>query len=292
MRRVIYSLYIDIPLDECNEEYPLHGDTISKTIRTKEIFAREHQRLIKVQQAYSDYINVDYKIFTESKEYEDFYQWHRQNIPQMNTYCIVNFYKIKKLYDLAEEYDEVLYIDLDVIPMTYKNFFDAWDFNKGLVIYNNNHAINQYDTPFLLMNKGQRSPAAKFFNAQAMLIHQNCKPECDVINTAIVGGNKKYITQLNYFTNWQHTMDLMTELQTKDDGMYPENIRNMFGYDNETVFSYKLKATETPYQWLDNQWHYFYSKSPHIPFETKFCHVVNKNFEKAWKLYEQKKINF
>lgn len=50
MKRVIFSLYIDIPEDELDEQPPYPGDDISKTLRTKYVlkenynFLRDRQR--------------------------------------------------------------------------------------------------------------------------------------------------------------------------------------------------------------------------------------------------------
>ena len=101
---------------------------------------------------------------------------------------------------------------------------------------------------------------------------------------------KEHIEQLNYFDNFKDTLDLMTRLRQEDDSMYLPNIRNMFAYDNETVFSYKLKSTNTPYQWLDKQWHFFFDKVWYIPKLTKLVHCINKEFDVAWDRYEKNNL--
>jgi len=66
--------------------------------------------------------------------------------------------------------------------------------------------------------------------------------------------------------------------------LYPEDVRNMFGYDNETIWSYKTKVNKVNVQWLDDRWHYFYD--PHtdwIPKNSKFIHCINKRFDDVWK---------
>jgi len=287
MKRVIYSLYIDIPLNECDQQVPYENDTVSKTIRTKEIFQQEHPRLLEVQQKYAKNIDVDYLIFYEDEQYKEFYNYYRKNYPEINTYSIVNFYKIHLMYLLKEQYDEILYLDLDVVPFTNESFFDFWKLEKGICVYNNNHFINKRSLPLLSLNVDNRSPTAKYYNCQAMLIHEGYSPKNDVINTAIVGANKQHIEQLKYFDNFNKTLDLMTEVRKDKDNMYPKNISNVFAYDNETVFSYKVQTTNTPIQWLDTVWHFFCSKVPYIPRKTKFCHVVDKKFKPVWEIYDE-----
>ena len=183
-----------------------------------------------------------------------------------------------------------MYIDFDVIPLTNESFFEAWDFNKGICIYNNNIHVNSRNQPLHKLNHTDRSPTAKYYNSQAMLIETGHAPENDVINTGIIGATKEHITQLQYFENFKDTLNLMTKLRTVDDGLYPPNIRKMFAYDNETLFSYKLKTTNTPHQWLDKRWHYFFDKVWYIPKVTKFVHCINKEFDVAWDRYEKNNL--
>ena len=66
--------------------------------------------------------------------------------------------------------------------------------------------------------------------------------------------------------------------------MYPQNIIDMFRYDNETIFSYKLQHN-VPVQWLDNEWHYFFDRQGFIPKQTKIVHAICKDFDCVWRAY-------
>ena len=57
---------------------------------------------------------------------------YKTNFPFITTYNIINEYKIHLLYELANKYDEVLYLDFDTIPMTNESFFDAWDLKSNI----------------------------------------------------------------------------------------------------------------------------------------------------------------
>ena len=72
-----------------------------------------------------------------------------------------------------------------------------------------------------------------------------------------------------------------------NDELYPENVRDMFGYDNETLFSYKVKLNNCNIQWLDDKWHYFFDKQGFIPKETKLVHAINKDFDTVWRFYDR-----
>ena len=226
-------------------------------------------------------------MYEYDEKYKDFLK--EMNYKELTGYEIVNFYKIYLLDKLAEEYDEILYLDFDAIPVTNDNFFEYWDLTKGVVVLKNDDQIRRHKA-IQYLKQSTRSPTAKFYNAQAMLVEKGKSPTNNVINTGIIGISKEHVKQLKYFDNFKETIDLMTYLINEKDSMYPDNIRNMFRYDNETIFSYKLKMNDVPVQWFDDQWHYFFSQQLYIPRETKIVHCVCKDFDTVWKFYE--KLNF
>ena len=284
--KIIYSLWIDIPPGEF---YMAPKTGVEKT-NTNSLFKKNYSKLKQAHQKYANKIGVEYKLFEYDEKYKEYYDFFRTNYPEINEYSIVNFYKIHLMYELAKKYDEILYLDFDVIPLTNENFFDAWDLDKGICVYNNNMHVNSRNQPLHKLNHTDRSPTAKYYNAQAMLIATGHNPECDVINTGIIGAKREHIKQLKYFDDFRTTLDLMTKLRKEDDGMYLPNIRKMFAYDNETLFSYKLKATNTPHQWLDKSWHFFFDKIWYIPKTVKIVHCINKEFDVAWDRYEKNNI--
>ena len=63
MKRVIYSLYIDIPSDELDYQPPYPGDTITKTERTKIRMAENYSFLKESQIEYAKKCKVDYVLY-------------------------------------------------------------------------------------------------------------------------------------------------------------------------------------------------------------------------------------
>jgi len=288
MKRVIFSLYIDIPSDELDYQIPYFWDTISKTERTKEIFAKEYSRLIETKQRYADKINVPFIMYEYDEQYKEYHSFFKENYPEITTYNIVNFYKIHLLYELAKEYDEILYLDFDVVPVTNESFFDFWNLSKGICLYNNNDSVNRKRKPLDKIKQSVRSPTAKYYNTQAMLIEDGYSPKNDVINTGIIGTNKKFLTQLDYYGDFKNTLKLMKKLKEENDySLYPENLVKIFGYDNETIMSYKIKKNNIVVQWLDNNWHHFYDVELYIPNDVKLIHAINKRFDYVWRYYEK-----
>ena len=275
MKRVIYSLYIDVPENE-------FVDNIETNLNTKKQFKDNYIKLLANKQWYADQLNVDFKIF-EYEDYIEYYNYFKKKYPYITTYNIINFYKLHLLCELSKSYDEILYLDFDVVCLTNENFFETWNLNKGICVYNNSSLVKTIEA---VTERSQtiRSPTSKYYNTQAMLIEKGLNPKNKVINTGIIGANKNHINQLKYFDDFDNDLNIMTKLKSNYD-IFPKKIVDFFGYDNETLFSVKLIENNVPVQWLDNHWHYFFDTQGFIPKETKFVHTINKKFDVVWRRY-------
>ena len=285
MRRVIYSLYIDIPKEELDYQEPYYGDDIPKTERTKIEFQKYYDKLLACKQKYADDIGVPFLMYEYDNDFKLYKKWFNHYYPQITEYNIVNFYKLQIMHALCRNYDEVLYLDFDVVPVTKENFFEVHDLSKGIAIKDNNNLAKKT----LRELRGRpiesvRSPTAKYWNCHALLQANGYDTDNDVFNTGIVGISAQHMKQLAYFDNIEGIIKEMDELI--DDGMYPDEITQMFGWDNETIWSYLVKTRELPVQWLHWQWHLFYDKYKIVPSKSKFVHVINKKFDGVFDYYE------
>lgn len=272
MKRVIYSLYIDIPTEELDQKVDSE---------TKRLFKEHYKRLVECKQKYADSIGVDFMMF----KYDLRYQKFAKSMPkEITAYNIVNFYKLHLLYELNKEYDEILYLDFDVIPMYNTNFFEVFNLSFGPCVKNNNDLVKKINQ-VTETSQTIRSPTSKYYNAQAMLIEKGFSPENDVINTGIIGINTEWLNKLKYFDNFSEDLDLMTLIKNTSD-IFPEKFRSFFGYDNETLFAVKLKQYDIPVQWLDENWHYHFDRQMHIPDSIMFVHTINKDFDLVWRKYD------
>ena len=290
MKRLIYSIYIDVPE---TEHYAFSFDyekehNLKRSKLTRQNFANHRDKLLQYKKKYCDKIGVPFKMFEYDEEYKAFSNNFLKSYPMFTKYEVVNFYKIHQLDKLSKHYDEILYLDFDAIPVTEKSFFDNWNLSKGICVLHNNDRVSMNN--FARTQKSTRSPTAKYFNCQAMLIDSNKDPNNDVINTGIIGARKEDIKKLNFFENFDDTINLMTKLIEEDDGLYPPNIQKSFRYDNETIFSYKTKMNNVNIQWLDNKWHYFFDVQYYIPKDTQIVHAINKDFDTVWRFCEKHNI--
>ena len=307
MQRVVYSLYIDIPKEEIDifdKNLLKEGDT-PININTKNKFKIHYGDLCASKEYYAKQIGADFKMFEYGPDYIVYANQLKEKYPYLTTYNIINFYKIHLMYELGKYYDEILYLDFDVVPIQYIYFFEHWDLTKGIAVLNNNDRTLPIES---VTDTSQtiRSPSSKYFNAQAMLFEKNMSTENDVINTGIVGINKDHLNKLDYFKQFEDNLTLMKHLKIQireeviiDDetgetnikkhndkyvtNIFPDKVRQYFGWDNETLFSVKLKENKVPVQWLDDKWHYFLYNQGFIPKETILCHAINKDFDLVWR---------
>ena len=189
MKKVIYSIYVNIPAKEHYGKSKNKYDTVEKAFITVNSFRIHYDKLIETKLKYSKHCDADFLMF----EYDDQYKIFENNLlndcPNLTGYEVINFYKIHLLYELSKKYDEILYLDFDAVPLTNESFFEAWDLSKGICVYNNNDQVVKNKN----INHSIRSPSAKYFNCQAMLLENGFSPKNDVINTGIIGANKSMI---------------------------------------------------------------------------------------------------
>ena len=284
--RFIFSLYIDIPAKDLDYQPPYDGDDISKTQRTKLQFIEHYDRLKESHQQYAYNISTEYELFEYDNSYKQYHKMFKEKYPMITEYCIVNFYKIHLLYELSKHYDEILYLDFDVVPVTDEDFFDVWKLDKGVAILNNNDDYSlkmQHSAMYNFKRVSNRSPVAKYWNAKAMLFEEGHSTKTDVFNTGIIGINKEHLDKLDYFGNFDKTIELMTKVKN-DTSFYSQDVLNTFGYDNETIWGYKSNINKVKSQWLDNEWHFFFDPIVRwIPYKSKFVHCINKRFDDVWK---------
>lgn len=301
MSRVVFSIYVDIPEDLLDPQPPHHGETEDKNHKAKREFAKHYDWLLERQKAYAAHIGAEYKHYAYDKRYIGVREWYNENFPFVTEYNIINFYKIHLMYDLANDYDEILYLDLDVLPATDKDFFEENDLSEGVLIKKNAHG-KSVDRKYLAkreqmflehgFNSSIRSPWAKWWNSKALCLNHG-KPTEDipVYNTGIVGINRHWLRQIDYFTDHYNLLYEMKELKEEDMTMWPKFVQAMFGWDNETIWAFKCHMNNVPSKWLDGRWHMFLdNKADVIPDESKMIHIINKNFDMVKEWYEANRL--
>ena len=291
-KNAIYSLHVEIPPELQQPAGNFTGDDIDKNERARVNFLEYFDRLENNRREYASSIGAAYMLFENDSNYQEFRSWMK-NLVDMSEYNVVNFYKIWCMEQLTKEYDNVLYMDFDVIVNTDVSFFDAFNCQNSLFC--------NYDTTLkdwankealdLTNWKGEdyvyhyRSPSAKYWNAHALLSDDDLDGENDVYNTGIFGASRRQMDELGYFEDFEGLISRMTELREDEFSMYIPPIQKSFGYDNETVMSYRVKSNNVFCENLDNKfWHFQLpnwkqNRQQVRDANAAFYHVMNKRFE-------------
>lgn len=276
MKRLIYSMYIHIPANVIEDEHADCTMTREKTQLTTDSMRDNFDWLHSSQKEYAKLCNADYKLYEYDDDYIKFKNLYFSERPYITTYNILNFYKIWLMYQNMH-YDEILYLDFDVIPITHQNIFEELDFKSGILCrVNHEGKVTSYDVDPRIV----RSPRAKWWNTRELLLDKEFDGENDVYNTGIIGASKDQLHKLAYFENFDDKLDMMHD--KVEDMSYPDSIRSMFGYDNETLFSYLMQLNNVQLNELSKEWHFIMNHEySFISRASKMVHVINKDFNYA-----------
>jgi hypothetical protein len=219
-------------------------------------------------------------------ERDDMYENFLKKYPQMSEYDAVNLYKIFILEYLAESYDLILYLDFDVFCRKHIDIFNTLDCSTFLRCQNSSAmelGIKNTLVYYAKFDHDFRNPESKYWNTHALLDdygldnYRTC-----VFNTGIIAASSSCIKQLDFFTDLDKILGVMTELKEDEDCMYPANIQKSFGYDNETIFAFKIVANNVNHRGLNDQWHYKHyagnAISPRLSDKRKFA-IRNESYK-------------
>ena len=209
MKRIVFSVWSDLGPDW--EDY-------------KDILSQRHKE-------YAYFCNADYGLYDSKLNFVN-----------------LQFYKLQLAEQLVNDYDEVLYLDLDVIPKNIKSFFDTHDLNN------------------ICCHKTQR-PQWKIDLKRYML---DGSGEHNIINTGVFGMNKRASDQLRF-----------TERYSDVERIYYEcDVDRLYEPNNEVYLSYMIERYDIPFKDIGVQWNYILDKvvTTYTP-ACYFLHQSNKDFE-------------
>ena len=257
MKRIVYSIFND------------NVDQNHKSTNDFKLgqFRKYKQQIIQSQQNYAAKCGAEYKLFeTTTTNYND-----------------IQFEKIKLLEQLAESYDQLLYLDFDVVPTdTAKNIFDSFDFNTiGIHPLYRTPSIEELHDALTYKWFDTMNVYCKTCAKNAMLLLDGITGSDKVYNTGVIVAGKEVVKQLR-FTDLRPQLDRLLDT-AKDDNVYPEEISTTFYYNNEIYITYLIEQNNIPYTDLSSAWNFILDGyQPDISAGAYFIHHVNKQFEKSF----------
>ena len=254
MKRIIFSIYKDMPLGERVTEY------------SKSQYTKYFNQLNDSKSNYATLHGADYQLLTSESGYID-----------------LNHRKIILMEELLDVYDQVLYLDFDVAITSTENIFDAVSgfgllMEDGVDVYNKEAqqvmkdckyvdswqdyydlCKSEFNNRFSNRDKYHRYRKAQF--KRRMLFEDEIVSMSGLIaNTGIMIADKT--VKLDYEKNLEH-------------------MKEITAFENNEVFlSYLIEKNGIPYTNLTD-WHTVYdSEEPRQDFsDTRMVHCINKRFE-------------
>lgn len=245
MKRIIFTLYYNLELEYVQE------------IKNFNNISEYYDLLIQNKREYAESINVDFVCHDDVKEIEE--------LCDDDPFVNVNLLKHKLFAKYAEEYDEVMYVDMDVVFNTKENVFEEIDLSKGIAVKDQNDEIKtKIKDDMNLWEIGRKNPTVKYFITKDLLKGK----ECNVINTGIMIAKSKHIKQLKIAERLPSINNII------------ESMDNDYSYsNNESIFSYIIEKYKIPFQLLEDDWHDIRDyRIKNIPLG-KVIHFINKRFD-------------
>lgn len=253
MKRIIYSIWQD--LNRSHSSAPSYK---------QDQLRKYKDRLIEVQKQYATLCDADYEhIICTSQDYD-----------------VIQFEKIELMYEFAKNYDEVLYLDIDIIPKTKVNMFEHFDTNN----------ICAYSCPAPMPEKRafqhklqnadfhRMEPWNKAAAKKSMLLIDDIYGSDTIINTGVLLANRNALDKLAFKERIKYADEIFEECL--DDNMYPEEISKTWWRNNEVYISYMLERYDIDFIDIMQPWNFILdNKNREYSAACHFVHQVNKDFK-------------
>lgn len=303
MKNVIFSIYVDIDEANLQDLTGYVGDDIPRSHRTKNKLAKYYQQLVECKTQYAETCGADFVMFHADDRYTKFLQSMQSDIYEFDK---INFYKHYLLEQLSHEYDNVLYMDLDVVPNTQLSFFNELDMSKFCIHCADasraatwgmmNSAVakklpcHEHGLPLTYEHAiehhfDQYHWYIKKLCKDAMLMFDGLQDANNLLaNTAIMGGSASAIQSVKFFERMPDMLQVFENII--EENAMGNIVTSKFFVNNEVFMSYLINKFNLPCTFLPSQWHYIQldeyanqvSKS-----EAYLLHIIDKRFEKIWK---------
>ena len=286
MKRVVFSVFLDLPT----------YDDEPRASNNMEIIKKYYDAIVENHRNYAHSCDANYVIFNYNAGYEKFYQKLKSIDPTITHYQTINNFKIHCLDLLKHDYNEILYLDLDVFVNTEKNIFEEFDLSKGIclapqtlrfeifkqrgTLYGSNYMGKLLKPENYYIDT--RAVEVKYAIAKTLLIMDDIFIDPEIWNTGIVAINADHVNELDYFgKDFNRICEDIIENRTDEIGLFAPELLKVFSINNESIISYLTYSKNIDVHVLGDDWHHIYDDrnegSPNR--ESNLIHIVNKKFE-------------
>jgi len=257
MKRIIFSLF--------------NGNVKQNHRSTNEYklsqFNKYKPQLIECKQDYAKKCKADFVL-------------HELPITDYNS---LQFEKIIQLEKYANEYDEILYLDFDVIPSpSSRNIFDYIDTTKlGMHPLKRDLKHGKLKQALKGGWMDHQNVFVKTCAKKSMLLLDGINGNDHLYNTGVVIGNREIIKTINFAEQLNDLHNLLDE--AKEDNLFPKEIYEHFYYNNEVYMSYLVERDNIPHIDLEMNWNFIVDDVQLYPTSAgELLHYVRKEFDQVF----------
>ena len=271
MTNLIYTVHFDI------DEKELDIDDIEKNLYTKKQLEKYKNDLTFNKFRYSMEINdCDFICFDDEEDLKEFAKNYK-NVP---LYTIINFYKLHLLDKLADEYDNVLYLDQDVYIDTSVNIFN--ELKGGMYVWQDNvkEQLIEYTNFYKERQLYSRSYLNKCVSSLATSYTFDWPVSYKKYNTGIILGSQQKIKKLKIKENLDYLVANAGNIRYNKD--IPESFTSNFNLNNEAFFANIVAKEDVDVSNLEEKWHHIFNngtvEEDYKKSNSYFYHFINKEF--------------
>lgn len=269
----VFGVYIDL------EDIAKHFDD---EIRKKDYtlaaqnFKIWSDKFIEQHKRYSNVIGAEYEIFGND--------WYDRMVGDYdlefidNLYFKLNLVKFYAIEHLVKKYNNVLYLDLDVVPITNDNFFEFNDTQRFNCIWN-------FPIPWVsptLFGKhlwrgygpmSNRYHIKKRFTKQMYLQQKltNFTGDSVLVNTGVIGTSSKPWNTLRFFDKFVSTLRNNYKVAKSLGNEYVD-----WAFEGDTMIGIKHQQyDDSKLKTISDEWNYAYKTGKDVS-KAKFVHLISK----------------
>tara|TARA_Y100000593_G_C4223870_1_gene293358 strand:+ start:78 stop:935 length:858 start_codon:yes stop_codon:yes gene_type:complete len=282
MRQVIFTVDVELSAEEFERDndksYFQEFDGVENGMSAINL---RYNELMERQLEYARMCEADHKVFKRDENYALIYSWLKGLDPELSHQQAINMYKLYCFDKLKDNYDKMLYLDLDVVVNTDDNFFEQWDLSQAMVMSENHRGHISTFYPMESINRikplpDKRSVETKYAMAHTLLMMDGSERKPIVWNTGVIGCTDRQIRKLDIFGDDLNSICKTLVNCRKETGWY--NQEN-FCINNEAILAYLTQSKDVPVWVMDEDWHNIYDDMGELIPTSHFIHCVNKRFE-------------
>lgn len=204
--------------------------------------------------------------------------------PEVQDYDDLNIWKIKQWENHLNDYEEVMYLDFDIVPNTNISIFEKFNFDRLITHLIPTPLPRFTSSRFDLEDKESFVKTLDKYHwyiktkqMKDMLMSQMIRPKNEwMMNTGTFGGSRRVRDELKFSERLDEVKQVVDEVKDIDDRYF---------YNNETMLTYMIEKYNVPVENLPVHWHQLILSDTDLRVckTSSLIHVITKDFENVFK---------